>query len=131
MPSHVNEIVTEVNRLRREAVENEIMQEAADIPNIHLHLSAIGNVMGARDESTNPRPIMEHLKFLGATTNTLTENASVMNGSVIDLAKVALSAEEHKGVSALFAKYKPENTFTDFGKEIFVGVQAYLNPLTN
>ena len=125
MPSHVNEIVTEVNRLRREAVENEIMQEAADIPNIHLYLSAIGNVMGARDKSTDPRPIMEHLKFLGATTNTLTENASLMDVSVSDLAKVALTSDGHKGVSTLFGKYKPENTLADLGKEIFVGVQAY------
>ena len=117
--SHVNEIVKEVNRLRREALENEIMQEAADIPNIHLHLSAIGNVMGARDESSDPRPIMEHLQFLGTTTNKLAANTSVMDASVARLSNVALTAEKHKGVSDLFTKYKPENTFAAFRKDIF------------
>ena len=90
-------IVTEVNCLRCEAAENEINQEAADIPNIHLHISAIGNIMSARDESTDPRPIIEHLKFLGATINALTENASVMDVSILDLAKVTLTSDEHKG----------------------------------
>lgn len=85
--------------------------------------------MGARDESTDPRPIMEHLKFLGATSYWLTKNASVMDATVTGLAKVAMTAEEHKGESALFATYKPENTLADLGKD-FVGVQAYLHPLT-
>jgi len=130
-PSHVNEIVKEVNRFRREALENEIMQEAADIPNIHLHLSSIGNVMSARDESSDPRPIMEHLKFLETTSNELAVNTSVMDESVARLSNVVLTADEHKGVSDLFTKYKPENTFAAFGKDIFLGIQAYLNPLTN
>ena len=112
------------------------MQEAADIPNIHLHLSAIGNIMGARDESSDPRPIMEHLKVLGTTTSELAATTSGMDASVARLSNVALTGEEHKGIADLFKKYKPgnnkpESTFADFGKDIFLGVQAYLNPLTN
>lgn len=53
-----------------------------------------------------------------------------MDATVTGLAKVAMTAEEHKGESAFFATYKPENTLADLGKEIFVGVQAYLHPLT-
>ena len=43
--THVTTIVMEVNRLHQEMAENEIMQEETDIPNIYLHLSAIGNLM--------------------------------------------------------------------------------------
>ena len=77
--THMNAIVTEVNQLRQEVAKNEMMHEEADVSNIHLHLSAIGNVMGARDESTDPRPIMKHLKFYGASTNALSENASLVD----------------------------------------------------
>ena len=77
--THTNAIVTKVNQLRQEVATNEMMLEEDDVPNIHLHLSSIGNVMGARDESTDPRPIMKHLKFYGASTNALSENASLVD----------------------------------------------------
>jgi len=77
----MNAIVTEVNQLRKDVAENEIMQEEADVPNIHLHLSAI------YDESTDTRPIMEHLKFMGPSTNALSENASLVDVRVEELEK--------------------------------------------
>jgi len=69
--THTNSIVKEVNQLWQEVTNNEMMYEEGDVPNIHLHLSAIGNVMGARDESMDPRTIMDHLNFLGASTEAL------------------------------------------------------------
>ena len=138
--TYMNAIVTEVNQLRQDVTENEIMQEKSDVSNIHLHLSAIGNVMGVRDESTDPRPIKEHLKLLGASTNALSENASLVDVRVEELEKTSLvmeelektslGKEEHSGVMKLFGKYKLELALADLGLEIFAGVQAYLNPLT-
>ena len=60
----------------------------------------------------------------------------MVDASVARLSNIALTAEEHKGISDLLKKYKaennkPENTFADFGKDIFLGIQAYLNRLTN
>ena len=135
LPTHLNTIVKEVNALRQDALENEIMQEAADIPNIHMHLSAIGNVMGARDESSDPRPIMDHLRLLGTTTNELVASTSGIDASVKLLSNVALTGVEHKGVADLFKKYgakdhKPDSTFQNFANDIFVGLQTYLIPLT-
>ena len=74
-------------------------------------------------------------KILGTTTSELVASTSEIDASVAMLSKVALTGVEHKGIADLFKKYKPgnnepESTFTYFGKDIFVGLQTYLIPLT-
>ena len=138
--THANSIVNEVNQLRDEVANNEMMYEEGDLSNIHLHLSAIGNIMGARDESTDPRTIMDHLKFLGASTDALSENESLADGRVEELEKsslvlkqlekTSLSAEECAGVKKLFTTYDPKLALEELGLAIFTGVKDYLDPLT-
>ena len=107
---------------------------------MHLHLSAIGNVMGARNVFTDPRTIMEHLNFLGASTEALSENASLVDVRVEDLEKSSLAMKELEktslidkecgGVKKLFTTYDPDLTLGDLGLKIFTGVKTYLDPLT-
>ena len=138
--THANSIVKEVNQLRVEVTNNEMMYEEGDLPNIHLHLSAIGNVMGARDEFTDPRTIMDHLNFLGASTEALSENASLADvrvenlekSSLVikELEKTSLNAEECEGVKILFNKFDPKLALSELKVGIVAGVKTYLSPLT-
>ena len=130
--THANSIVKEVNQLRQELANNEMTYEEGDVSNMHLHLSAIGNVMGARDEFTDPRTIMDHLNFLGASTEALSENASLVDVRVEDLEKSSLVMKEleNSGVKKLFSKYDLDLALAELGVKIFMGVKTYLGPLT-
>ena len=96
--------------------------------------------MGARDEFTDPRTIMDHLNFLGASTEALSENASLVDVRVEDLEKsslamkelekTSLSPEECAGVKKLFTTYNPKLALKELGIAVFMGVKDYFIPLT-
>ena len=51
----------------------------------------------------DPRPIMEHLKFLGASTNVLSKNASLMDVRVEELEK---NVARDEGTRKNFTQYQ-------------------------